>query len=209
MHETALNTASIRPLIIDRHDATRLGHALLLRRQPWVGRCLMARDVTEACALAARHRPEVALLDISDAGPFVASATAALTDAHRPLRIVLTSRCASRLSGSPHRLGAVGFVAPGATHQEVLSAVRAAVLGISALSPDRIRAERPQLRERDRRLLELISTGATNREIAVALHVSPETVKKNASRLYRELDVRNRTEAARRAREVLAAGLPS
>jgi DNA-binding CsgD family transcriptional regulator len=49
----------------------------------------------------------------------------------------------------------------------------------------------------------LISTGATNREIAVVLHLGPDSVKKSAGTLYRKLGVRNRAEAARRAAELV------
>jgi DNA-binding NarL/FixJ family response regulator len=59
------------------------------------------------------------------------------------------------------------------------------------------------LTERERQLLTLISTGATNREIAGHLHLGPDAVKKNASALYRKLGVRNHTGAARLASQVL------
>ena len=61
------------------------------------------------------------------------------------------------------------------------------------------------LTERQREVLALMSTGATNREIAAVMHVGPETVKKHAEAVYRKLGVRNRTEAAQRAAELLSA----
>jgi two-component system response regulator DesR len=62
-------------------------------------------------------------------------------------------------------------------------------------------AERPAsaLSAREREVLDLISTGATNREIAARLHLSAYTIKEHTSALYRKLDVRNRAEAVRRA----------
>ena len=48
-------------------------------------------------------------------------------------------------------------------------------------------------------MLERIAGGATNREIALALHLSPHTVKEHTSALYRKLDVRNRAEAVQKA----------
>jgi DNA-binding NarL/FixJ family response regulator len=205
MHATALPNRSIRPLIVDGHDATRIGYAVLLRRQPWVAHCLLARDGREGSALASRHRPEVALLDISNAGPFIESATAALRAAHPGVSIVLTSRCLTRLSDRPERFGAAAFVPPEASGEHVLAAVRSAVLAAPGPAPPRIEGPHPQLGERDRRLLALISTGRTNREIAAELALSPDAVKKNASALYRKLGVRNRTEAAQRAPELLQA----
>jgi two-component system response regulator DesR len=202
MSLVALPDRSVRPLIVDEHDATRLGHALLLQRQPWVARCLLARDAREASRLANRYRPDVALLDVSNAGPFVASATAALLDAHAGLRIVLTSRCASRPSEPAERVGAVGFLPPTASATEILASVRAAIL--TARPRLEIAPAAPGLTDRERRLLELISTGATNQEIAAELRLSAAAVKKNASALYRKLGVRNRTEAAQRAAGLLS-----
>ena len=44
----------------------------------------------------------------------------------------------------------------------------------------------------------LVSSGHTNREVAVALQISPKTVEWNLSKIYRKLDVRSRTELATR-----------
>ena len=52
-----------------------------------------------------------------------------------------------------------------------------------------------------------MASGATNREIAGSLHLSPHTVKEHTSSLFRKLDVRNRTEAVQRAQRVGLLGL--
>lgn len=201
---------SIRPLIVDSHEPTRIGVALVLRRQPWVARCLLAGDITEGVELAARHRPEVAVLDISDSGPFLASTTERVRAAHPGVSIVLTSRCPRTLPAPPEAVGAAAFIRPGGPTAEIVAAVRAAVLSIdhdhAPPTPARTPAE-PGLTDRERDLLLLISQGATNREIAARLHLGPDSVKKNASALYRKLGVRNRTEAAQRAAHVLGPGL--
>jgi ATP/maltotriose-dependent transcriptional regulator MalT len=58
------------------------------------------------------------------------------------------------------------------------------------------------LSSREREVLELIGQGATNREIAERLFLSPHTVKDHTTALYRKLGVRNRAEAARRAEQL-------
>ena len=58
------------------------------------------------------------------------------------------------------------------------------------------------LTEREREVLELIASGATNREIAGTLFLSPHTVKEHTSSLYRKLEVRNRAEAVQRAQRL-------
>ena len=58
------------------------------------------------------------------------------------------------------------------------------------------------LSEREQEVLELIAHGATNRETAATLHLSPHTVKDHTRAIYRKLGVRNRAEAVRRARDL-------
>ena len=58
------------------------------------------------------------------------------------------------------------------------------------------------LSAREQEVLELVATGATNREIASQLHLSPHTVKEHTSALYRKLEARNRAEAVQRAQRL-------
>jgi DNA-binding NarL/FixJ family response regulator len=107
--------------------------ALVLRRQAWVARCLLAADTTHAVELA-RHRPEVAVVDISETGPFVAGAIEPLRRAHPGLSIVLTSRCQRVLPAPPQAVGAASFIRPGSPTEEIVAAVRA-VLSIDHAQP--------------------------------------------------------------------------
>jgi DNA-binding NarL/FixJ family response regulator len=198
-----LPDGAITPLIVNESEATRIGLAVLLQRQRWVGRCVLAEDVSGATTLAGRHRPEVALLDISNAGPFAATLTKALHAAHQSVQIVLTSRCAMSPSAPPHQLGAVAFLPPTASSQETVSTLRAAALSIDVQARPRAALVHTGLTDREHELLVLISTGATNREIAARLNLGPDSIKKHATALYRKLGVRNRTEAARRAAELI------
>jgi LuxR family maltose regulon positive regulatory protein len=59
-----------------------------------------------------------------------------------------------------------------------------------------------QLTPREQEILELMTAGLTNREIAEQLVISSETVKKHTSSIYGKLSVDNRTEASTRAREL-------
>jgi len=51
-------------------------------------------------------------------------------------------------------------------------------------------------------VLEAVASGATNREIAERLFLSPHTVKEHTSSLYRKLSVRNRAEAVQKAQRL-------
>jgi two-component system response regulator DesR len=202
----ALPDSSVGAIVIDAHAPSRIGLAALLEEQPWIERCLLATDATESIALTRRHRPDVAILDISQTGPFAGSITAAIREAHPGVQILLTSRCRTSPGAPPASLGAIGFLPAGVSAEEVVDSVRAAVLGEEALhaaSPPLVGGL--ELTDREREILVLLGTGATNREIAARLHLGPDSVKKGATALYRKLGVRNRTEAARRGATVLAA----
>lgn len=206
----ALPDSSVRALVIDAHAPSRIGLAALLEEQPWIERCLMAAGSEESVALARRHRPDVAILDISQSGPFAGSITAAIRAAHPGVQILLTSRCRTSPGAAPASLGAVGFLPAGVSTEELIDGVRTAVIGGAPLDfpdpADRLPADRLELTDREREILFLIGTGRTNREIGERLHLGPDSIKKSATRLYRKLGVRNRTEAARRAEPILGRG---
>jgi DNA-binding NarL/FixJ family response regulator len=202
----ALPDASVRAIVIDAHAPSRIGLASMLEEQPWIERCLLAADSTESVNLTRRHRPDVAILDISQIGPFAGSITAAIREAHPGVQILLTSRCRTTPGATPASLGAVGFLPAGVSGEEVIDSVRAAVLSGEPLDlPATAPAAGLALSDREREILLLLGTGKTNREIAERLHLGPDSVKKSATALYRKLGVRNRTEAAQRAATVLAA----
>jgi DNA-binding NarL/FixJ family response regulator len=202
----ALPDSSVRALVIDAHAPSRIGLGALLEGQRWIGRCLLAADSEESVALARRHRPDVAILDISQTGPFAGSVTAAIRAAHPGVQILLISRCRTSPGAPPATLGAVGFLPAGISPEAVIEGVRAAVLGDQPVEFTTAPAPAgPDLTEREREILFLLGTGKTNREIAERLHLGPDSVKKSATALYRKLGVRNRTEAAQRAATLLAA----
>jgi two-component system response regulator DesR len=203
----ALPDSSVRAIVIDAHAPSRIGLAALLEEQPWIEGCLLASGSEESVALTRRHRPDVAILDISQTGPFAGSVTAMIRDAHPGIQILLSSRCRTSPGAPPASLGAVGFLPAGIGAEDVIDQVRAAVLGGEPLDFDAPAPSPggPDLSDREREILVLLGTGLTNREIGERLHLGPDSIKKSATALYRKLGVRNRTEAAQRAATVLAA----
>jgi len=193
---------SVTMLVFDPHAASRIGLGVMLRRQAWVARCLLASDLDEAVTLTRRFKPDAAIVDISNASPFIASYIGPLRAAHAAMPVLLSSHCRLAVRPSLPAVGASGLLSPEFTVEELSGAVSAVLVG----------DDKPwigetghieSLSEREREVLVLISTGATNREIAAVMHVGAETVKKHAGTLYRKLGVRNRTEAAQRAAALL------
>lgn len=193
---------SLRVLVIDTHDASRIGLTLILRHTPAVTTCVAATIDGEAVALARKHTPDVAVIDISERGPFTGSLAAALRGAAPDIRLVLTSRCATSASAAVRSVRAVAFIPAGADARTAVETVLAAAH--CAEAPVAASAPASALTDREREVLTLLASGATNREIAAEMHLGAEAVKKHASAIYRKLGVRNRTEAAQRAHEALA-----
>ena len=191
----------LRVLVVDDHDVVHWGFRLMLTEQPWVERCLSARNGAEALSAAERFKPHVALVDLfigEESGAQICEALRARSPATR----VLLISGAGRISPAAARAaGAAGFVPKEWPAREIAEAVRMVGRGMSVFRE----VEEPpanRLSDREREVLDLIASGATNREIAERLHLSPWTVKEYTGGVYRKLGVRNRTEAVQRAQRL-------
>jgi len=195
------NGGQIRVLVVDDHDVVQWGFRLLLERQPWVERCLAARDAEEALRIAGEAKPEVALVDLFLGRQSGAEICDELLAASPQTKILLISG-AGRISPAAARAaGASGFVSKGWGAPDVLRAIRMVGLGMDVFKPESEPARAP-LSEREREVVSLIAGGSTNREIADQLFLSPHTVKEYTSGVYRKLGVRNRAEAVKRAQSL-------
>lgn len=190
--------AGLRVLVVDDHDVVHWGFRLLLDRQSWVESCHGAADPEEAVEFAANRKPDVALIDLMLGPESGATACARIREVSPDTRVLLISG-AGRVSPSVARAaGASGFITKDWAAADVVKAVRMVALG-SEVFADENPGDSIGLSEREREVLGLIATGATNREIAGTLFLSPHTVKEHTSAIYRKLEVRNRAEAVRTA----------
>lgn len=188
----------LRVLVVDDHEVVHWGFRLLLTEQPWVERCLTALNGEQARELARRYEPHVALVDLFVGEESGAEMCEALRRESPGTRVLLISGAGWISPQAAKAAGASGFVSKDWGAEEVAAAVLAVGSGrmVFAAASEQPRAP---LSPREREVLGLLATGATNREIAERLHLSPHTVKEHTSSLYRKLEVRNRAEAVRRA----------
>lgn len=188
----------LRVLVVDDHDVVHWGFRLLLTEQPWVERCLTARDPDQARALARRYEPHVALIDLFLGGSSGAELCASLREESPRTRVLLISGAGWISPQAARAAGAAGFVSKDSSADAVAAAVRTVGEGRTVFDRGP-REPAASLTHREREVLRLMAAGQTNREIAATLHLSPHTIKEHASALYRKLDVRNRAEAVQRA----------
>jgi DNA-binding NarL/FixJ family response regulator len=200
-----------RVLIADDHDLAREGLRALLERAG--GYLIVAEASTgeEALALAAEHSPDVAVLDIRYAGGGIDGLEVArsLADTTPTLGVVLiTMHDSADYLRAAIAAGARGFLAKDAARAEVLAALAQVAAGGVAFPPALMRravsedqagpalAAIKRLTPREREVLTALAGGSTNKEIAIALSITPGTVKTHVERLIGKLGVRDRTQAA-------------
>jgi DNA-binding NarL/FixJ family response regulator len=190
----------LKVLIVDDHDVVHWGFRLLLERQPWMERCLAVKTKAEALETAAELRPDVALIDLLLGDESGAELCEELHQALPGVRILLLSGAGSISPAVARAAGASGFVSKDMGAGDIVKAVRMIGLGMEVFGPSEEASAQLSARERD--VIGLIAKGATNREIAQRLFLSPHTIKEHTSAIYRKLGVRNRAEAVKKAQRL-------
>jgi DNA-binding NarL/FixJ family response regulator len=219
-HEPGLEP--LRVLIADDHPLFRDGLRTLLSTAPETEVVGEASNGQEVIALAARLEPDVIVMDLQMPGVNGIEATRQILHRSPHIGILVVTMFEDDASVfAAMRAGARGYVLKGATHAEVLRAVRGvgngeAIFGpgvahrlidfFSAVPPTALPQVFPELSEREREILNLIAQGAKNAEIASRLVLSPKTVRNHISNIFSKLQVADRAQAILRARE---AGLGS
>jgi DNA-binding NarL/FixJ family response regulator len=201
MPELSRSIDRLRVLVVDDHDVVHWGFRLMLSEQPWVERCLSAHSAAEALELASRYRPHVALVDLFIGEESGAEVCEQLRASVPETRVLLFSGAGEISSAAARAAGASGFAYKDWPASRIATAVREVGLGKTVFRRED-RHGALGLSERERAVLELMGSGATNPEIAEQLHLSKHTVKEHTSAVYRKLGVRNRTEAVQRGQRL-------
>jgi DNA-binding NarL/FixJ family response regulator len=213
--------APIRVLLADDHQLFRSGIASLLASDPALQVVGQAANGEEAVALAAEVQPDVVLLDIQMPICTGLAAARRLLAQQPGLKIImLTISDSDEDLFTAVKTGAQGYLLKGtASADELRSAVRRVAAGEAIIAPalaPRLLAEfaalsqaqaklptadppinpRHLLTERELDVLELVSQGLKNREIANKLFVSENTVRTHLRNILDKLHVQNRLQAA-------------
>jgi DNA-binding NarL/FixJ family response regulator len=200
----------IRVLLVDDHSLVRAGLERLLATADDVEVVGGAADGAEAIELARRLQPDVVLMDLSMPNVDGIAATRELVGGEEDVQVVvLTSLSDRERILAALDAGAVGYLLKDAEPQELIAGVRAAARGESPLAPKAARAlltaraerERPELSERELEVLRCLAEGKPNKLIARELGISEKTVKAHLTRVFQQLGVTDRTQAALWARE--------
>jgi DNA-binding NarL/FixJ family response regulator len=197
-------------MLAEDHAVVRAGLERLLGTVGDIEVVAQAVDGAQAVELAAEHRPDVVLMDISMPNLDGIEATRQIVDANAEIQVVvLTSFSDREKIEAALDAGAIGYLLKDAEPEEVIRGVQAAARGESPLAPRAARAliaaraERPelQLSERELDVLRCVAKGLPNKLVARELGISEKTVKAHLTRIFQQLGVTDRTQAALWARE--------
>ncbi len=193
----------LRVLVVDDHDVVHWGLRIMLERLSWVKRAWSARTGEEALKIASEHEIDLALIDLfvgTESGAEICERLHVVSPGVKVLLISGAGQISARAAAS---CGASGFVTKDRRGADLVRAVQMVAMGGLVFEHDEDAvAPTSEVSDRERQVLGLLAAGATNREIASRLHLSPHTVKEYTSSLYRKLEVRNRIQAARRGEQL-------
>jgi DNA-binding NarL/FixJ family response regulator len=191
----------LRVLLVDDEDVVHWGFRMLLSGESWVERFHSAHTPAQAVELARRHQPHVAVVDLMLAGESGADVCERIVDDSPETNVLLMSGTERISPQTARAVGASGLVSKSWGAPDIAGAARMVGLGMTVFISE---GQHPPalLTDREREVLEMIAGGATNREIAERLFLSPHTVKDHTSTLYRKIKARNRAEAILRAQRL-------
>jgi len=202
----------IRILIADDHAVVRQGTRNLLDQEPDMKVVAEASDGEEAVMMAAELMPDVILMDIAMPHMDGIEATRQIKAECPDINIlVLSAYDDDQFVFKLLQAGAAGYVLKDVHGHELIAVVRAVYHGESVLHPKIARkvmarfmaspgkpaaqASTDGLSDREIELLQLMTRGSSNKEIADELCLSIRTVQGHVQQIFKKLEVSSRTEA--------------
>ncbi|HEY4455928.1 MAG TPA: response regulator transcription factor [Pseudonocardiaceae bacterium] len=198
---------AIRVLLVDDHEVVRRGVRDLLDGERDIDVVAEAGTVAEALTVAAARKPDVAVVDIRlPDGDGVALCRRLRSEPDGPRCLVLTAFDDERVILDAIDAGVSGYLLKQVRGQDLVTAVREVAAGHSLLDPvttarvlHKMRAHEPDelanLTDRERKVLELLGEGLTNRQIAERLFLAEKTVKNYVTSVLAKLGMQRRTQA--------------
>ena len=196
----------IRVLVVDDHGVVRLGVERALTGLRGVEVVGAVADGEQALDAVRELDPDVILMDLQMPGLDGIEATREIIRQRPDARVVvLTSYLDRGKIEAALEAGAIGYTLKDGDPQELERVVRVAADGDFPIAPKAARlllasnstsTAGPNLSQRERDVLALVADGCPNKEIARRLWITERTVKGHLTRIFREIGVDDRTQAA-------------
>ena len=192
----------IKIVVADDHKIVRKGLMALFKTTKDLEVVGEASDGEEAVALALSAKPDVIIMDLMMPLKDGVSATAEIHAKQPETRIIILTTFGTS-DGIAHALdsGASGAVLKSADDDLLIEAIREVAVGHRYVSAEiqRLLAEDPpvpELTERQTEILQAVTRGLTNADIATLLGIRQDSVKKLITAICSKIGAANRTEAA-------------
>ena len=214
----------VRVAVIDDHPLFREGVAQTLKASEAIDLVAVGATRDDAVRIADEAAPDVMLLDIQLPGCGLEAARA-ITGRQPATRIVILTASENEDHVSAAlAAGASGYVVKGISGSELVRTVLAVQSGATYVSPDlaarmlkkikpsggqKVEKDVCSLTPREEDILDCVAVGQTNKEIAIRLSIGEKTVKHYMTNIMHKLQVRNRVEAALKARARTSSTAPS
>jgi DNA-binding NarL/FixJ family response regulator len=193
----------IRVLVVEDHPIVRDGLILCLQRDPQFHVVGAVGNGAEAVDAFLHHRPDVVLMDLQLPVMSGVDAIRAIRRADRDAHIVvLTMYEGDEDIRRALDAGAATYLLKASLSDHLIDSIKKVHRGDRPLSPEiqtllETRAGRPSLTNRETQIVEEVSKGHRNKEIAASLDISEETVEVHLKNIFTKLDVHDRTAAVR------------
>ena len=199
----------IRVLIVDDHEIVREGLQILLAEETEFEVVGVTGDGTTALQLVEQLHPDVILMDLVMPGLDGIEVTQQILKSNPVARVlILTTFADDQRVRDAIRAGAIGYLLKDVLKADLLRALRDAAAGRASLHPEaqqhlmrqvtesEVPLPHASLTKREAEILRLIADGRSNKEIALALHLTEGTIKGYVSTIFGKLGVADRTQAA-------------
>jgi len=196
-----LDVSPITVLCVDDHRLMRDGVTHILERYEDVAVVGHASNGREAIDLYERLKPRVTLMDLQMPVMNGLDSIQVIRRIDPSARIVvLTMYQGDEDTFRALQAGAVGYLLKDSVPEELIRVIREVNAGRNAIPPDvaaklAARGPRPSLTARELQVVELLTTGMRNKEIAARLGISEDTVRMHVKGIFTKLQVHDRTAA--------------
>ena len=196
----------IRVMLVDDHLVVRSGLGAVLMSEEDLSLVGEAGNGEDAIRMCERLQPDVVLMDLMMPVMDGVTATKIIREKWLNINVIaLTSFKEKDMVEGALKAGAISYLLKTVSAEELISAIRSAVIGQSKLSPEATQVLVQKLKEpdainydltqREKEILALMVEGLPNIEIGNRLVVSQSTVKFHVSNVLSKLGVNSRTEA--------------
>lgn len=203
----------MKVLLVDYHTIVRDGLKLLLKSHGSIEVCGEANDLTEAFAIIPETKPDIILLDSNFPDGDGVNGCLRIKSMSPKTKVIILTECSREyIVMETIKAGAEGYLLKSVTRDELIHYMKKVYKGESVLDASLAKHavsfitqknrettntnELRNLSPREREILQMLSCGKPNKEIADSFLISEKTVRNYTSQIFKKINVSNRTEAA-------------